>query len=99
MSTVEKVKLWIGKIKNIPTQYGVMQKIYLDSLKATKEDGTPDTYFKGTLIFVLPDGAAFQVKQLGIENPKNGMNPNLAQKGYVSHITLTLGDPYSTEPL
>jgi hypothetical protein len=91
----EKNTKYIGKVRNQQTQYGTMQKIYMDNLSAVNEDGTPNKYFNGALIFVDAEtGQQFQVKQLSISVPKNGMNPNLLEKGYVAQVSIDINDDY-----
>ena len=86
---------YIGKVRNQQTQYGTMQKIYLDNLNPTNADGTPNKYYDCVLILVdTKTGEQFQVQQLSISVPKNGMNPNLAEKGYVAQVSVDLNDSY-----
>lgn len=94
----KKNRKYIGKVRNQDTKYGVQQKVYLDNLNPLKEDGTEDPYYKGALVWVDHEtGQMFQVKQLSISTPKDGMNPKLIEKGYVAQVSLDIEDPYETE--
>lgn len=94
------LKRYIGKIKQYNTQYGVMEKIYLDNLNHENADGTPNKYYNGALIWAdAKTGKNFQVKQMSITVPKNGMDPKLLEKGFTCYITLDLGDDYQVTVL
>lgn len=95
----KKNRKYIGKVRNQETKYGTQQKIYMDNLSATKEDGSPDPYFKGALIWLDAEtGQMYQIKQLSISVPKDGMNANLVAKGYVAQVSVDIEDPYEVEP-
>lgn len=94
----ERNEKYIGKIRNVNTTFGQMQKICLDANPQTNEDGTPNKYYAGTLIFVATDGTMYKVKQMSIKVPKNGMNANLVEKGFVANVTLDLNNTYDVEP-
>lgn len=92
-------KLWIGKQQVVKTQYGDMYKILMDNPKSVKEDGTPDQYYKGSLVFYTPDGQGYLVKQMMMQIPKDGMSQANASKGFTCHITLDLENEYQVEIL
>lgn len=91
---------YVGKVKNTQTQYGVMSKIMMDNLSPTKEDGTPDQYYQGALIWAdAKTGKNYHVKQFQLWIPREGMNPALAAKGFSHFITLDLEDGYQVTVL
>ncbi len=95
-----KKKRYIGKVRSTQTQYGEMQKIYIDNIKPTKADGSADPYYKGALVWIDAEtGKTVQVKQLSISVPRDGMNPSLVQKGYVAQISIDLEDKYEVDPI
>lgn len=96
----DRNRQYIGKIKNQQTQYGIMQKIYLDNQTPVNADGTPNKYFKGVLVFVSATGEQFQVNQMNITIPKDGMSPANIQKGFVAQVSVDIGDEkYSVKKL
>lgn len=91
---------YIGKVKQYDTKYGQAQKIYLDNPNPSNPDGTPNTFYKGTLVWIDAEtGKTFQIKQLGIMVPKDGMKPDLLQKGFTCNITVNIEDEYEVTPL
>lgn len=91
----DAVRRWIGKVKNIVNKYGTSQKIYLDAINSVNQDGTPNKFYKGALIWIdLETGKQYQVKQLSLHVPKDGMKPDQVQKGFVCNVTLNLADDY-----
>lgn len=95
----KKNRKYIGKLRETQTQYGTMQKIYMDNLNPVKEDGTADPYYKGALVWIDAEtGQMYQVKQLSISTPKNGMNPALVQKGFTAQVSVDIEDSYEVEP-
>jgi len=99
MSEKKANRKFIGKVKNIDTKYGVMQKIYMDNLNSVNQDGTPNKYYKGCLVFVTPEGEQYLVKQLSLHVPKDGMKPNEAERGFSCHVTLNLDDDYEVSKI
>ena len=93
------MKRWIGKIKNIATQYGTMQKIYMENTDHLNKDGTPNQYYKGALVWYDANGQAYKVKQMSISVPKNGMPQEQLQKGFSCYVTLKLDDNYEVDPI
>ncbi len=88
---------FIAKIKNIITQTSSFKKIIMDNIRATNPDGTPNPYYKGCLLWLdSTTGKYYQVKQMGISTPKDGMKG--AQFGYESNITIDLNDFEEKEP-
>ncbi len=93
-------KRWVGKVKNISTNNGGFQQIYLDNINTINKDGSPNKYYKGNLIwFDQETGKRFLVKQFGYAIPKDGMKPELVQKGFSTFVTIDLGDMYAVEEL
>ncbi len=91
---------YIGKIKSYNTKNGVAQKIYMDNLNHQNQDGTPNKYYKGALIWAdAVTGQNYQVKQMSIFVPKQGMDPALLEKGFSCFITLKLDDDYEVTVL
>jgi hypothetical protein len=98
MNEPKKSKRYIGKIKNTQSKTGtIFQKILLDNTNALKQDGTEDPYYKGTLLWLDKEtGNTYQVKQLAIHVPQNGMHESAAKNGFIANITLDVEDTYST---
>lgn len=90
---------YVGKVRNQTTQYGNMQKIYMDNLSSQNADGSPNTFFKGALVWHDIDGKQYQVKQLSFWVPREGMKPELTQKGFTCFVTLNLDDKYEVDLL
>jgi hypothetical protein len=96
----KKTKRWIGKVRNLSHSNGPYQKIMMDNVNTTNKDGTPNNYYKGSLIwFDQATGKRFLVKQLGFGLPKDGMKQDQLQKGYVQFVTIDLEDAYEVEEL
>jgi hypothetical protein len=91
---------WLGKLRTSVGQYGQMFNILMDNISPVNEkDGTPNQYFKGMLVWCDASGKQYQVKQLGMSVPKDGMKPADAAKGYTAVITLDLENNYQVIPL
>ena len=91
---------YLGKVKVYDTKYGQAQKIYMDSLNHENADGTPNKYYKGALIWAdAITGKNYQVKQMSIFVPKDGMDPALLAKGFSCFVTLDLNDDYQVTVL
>jgi len=96
----KKKKRWIGKLRNMNHQNGPYQKIYLDNVNTNNKDGSPNNYYKGSLIwFDQETGKRFLVKQLGFTLPKDGMKANFVQQGYILYVTIDLEDKFDSEEL
>lgn len=91
---------YLGKVKNISTKNGTIQKIYMDNLNHQNKDGTPNTYYKGALIWSdAVTGKNYHIKQMSFWVPKDGMDPALLQKGFTCFVTLNLNDDYEVTVL
>ena len=91
---------YIGKVKNIETRNGTIQKVYMDNLEATNKDGSENKYYAGALVWAdAKTGINYQVKQLQVYIPKGGMPADLAQKGFSAFITLNLEDKFEVTAL
>lgn len=98
MNEPKKSKRYIGKVKNIPDKKGgSFQKILLDNPKAEKEDGSQDPFYKGALLWLDKEtGKTYQIKQMAIGVPQNGMSESNQKNGFIANITIDLEDTYST---
>lgn len=90
---------YVGKVKEMESQYGPFQKIYMENNNPVNADGSENKYYAGTLIFVAPDGSNYKIKQLSLSVPKDGMRPDQAQRGFVKTVTINLNDAYMVEKL
>lgn len=91
---------YLGKLRTTNGKYGPIQKIYMDNLNATNQDGSPNKYYKGALIWVDAEtGKQYHVKQMSIFVPKEGMSQDNLQKGFSCFITLNLEDSYEVTVL
>jgi hypothetical protein len=95
-----KNKKYIAKIKTMNGQYGVHQSIESSNVNPENDDGSPNKYHTGVLIFFDAEtGNKYLVKQLKIEIPKDGMHPNLAKNGYTANVVIDLDNEYHVEKL
>lgn len=86
---------YLGKMRGTNGKYGPMYKIYMDNINPQKENGEPNPFCKGMLLWVDSEtGKTYQVKQMSLFIPKDGMDPKLVEKGYSHFITLNLDDDY-----
>lgn len=85
---------YLGKVRTTENTYGTMQKIYMDNLENVNKNGSPNTYYKGALIWADSNGKNYQVKQMSFWVPRDGMKPDHLQKGYTCFITLNLNDNF-----
>ncbi len=93
-------KRYIGKIRNVNGNNGVIQTIYFDNLEPQNADGTPNQFYKGTLLWLDDEtGQKFLVKQLGITVPQKGMDPKLTKNGFSCYITLDVESDYQVKKL
>ncbi len=84
-------KRYIGKIKNIQTQNGLMQRILIDNVNNLNPDGTPNQYYKGSLVWVdAATGQQFVIKGLSIGNASQRDQGN----GFVASISFVLDNDY-----
>lgn len=96
----EANRRYLGKIRNMNGSNGPYQKIYMDNLEPTNKDGTPNTNYKGALIWAdVETGKNYLVKQMSFWIPKDGMHPKAVEKGYSCFITLNLNDDYEVTVL
>lgn len=91
---------FIGRVKSriCNGAQGQFQKfsIWMDNPKAQNADGTPNQYYKGSLIwFDAAQGKHFLVKQVELA----GVSEAQQQKGFVNSLKLNLGDAYHVEQL
>ena len=64
---------YLANVKTFDGQHGKYQKALMNSLSATNEDGSPNTYYTGALVWCdAKTGKNYQVKQMAIRNQKNG---------------------------
>lgn len=93
-------KRYIAKVKTTEGKYGPMQTIYMDSLNFENKDGTPNKYYKGALIWADQEtGKNYQVKQMSISVPKDGMSEENLKRGFSCFITLDIDDDYQVTVL
>lgn len=85
-------KRYIGKFRVQNSQYGDFYKIYMDNISDKNADGTVNEFYKGSLIWSDINGNMYQVKQMSLVIPKNGLNPKLAEKGYTHFVVINLED-------
>lgn len=91
----EKDLRYIGKVRTTNGKYGPMQKIYMDNLEHVNKDGSPNTFYKGALIWADAEtGKNYHVRQISFFVPKDGMKKEHLDKGYTCFITLNLNDEY-----
>lgn len=88
-------RVTVAKIKNLQSKSGeTFQKIYIDNLNPNNDDGTPNKYYRGALVWYDINGNAYQIKQMSISVPKNGMPQGLAKNGFVCYVNIDLEDQY-----
>lgn len=98
--TKKGTRRYIGKVRNMNGNNGPYQKIYLDNLNELNPDGTPNTYYKGNLVwFDQATGERFLVKQISFTVPREGMKADQLQKGFVSFITINVEDEFDVDKL
>lgn len=86
---------YLGKFQAKQTQYGAMYSILMDNYNHQNKDGTPNQYFAGALVWMdVKTNKQYQVKQMSLWVPKEGMKPELLQKGFTHFVTLNLEDDY-----
>lgn len=85
----------VGKLRQINTKNGPMFKIFMDNLNPVNPNGTPNEYYKGTLLWIDSiTGKQYQVKQLGLWIPQEGLSQKNVEQGYSHLITLNLDNEY-----
>lgn len=81
---------YLANVKQYSGQHGPYEKALVNNTKAQKDDGTPDPYYAGALIWCdVKTGRNYQVKQMAIRKNKNGGES----------ITIDLGSEYEVTPL
>lgn len=89
-------KRYVGKVQNIQGQYGVFKKILVNNPHQLQKDGTPNTYYKGSLLwFDTETNQYYQVKQLSL----GGVGQHDLAKGFSESVSIDLGDQYQVVPL
>jgi hypothetical protein len=64
---------YLANIKSYKGQHGDYQKALMNSINATNEDGSPNQYYNGALIWCdAKTGKNYQVKQLSVRANKKG---------------------------
>lgn len=87
---------YLGKVKGQKGQYGDFFKILVDNPMPNNEDGTPNTYNKGCLIWLdAATGKKYLVKQLSVR----GVSDQARDKGFVQSITIDLDSTYEVQEL
>lgn len=88
---------YIGKVQQKVFQKkdgsGSFEKynILLDNPQPTKEDGSPNTYHKGVLLWCDAEtGATYQVKQIELA----GVSENDRGRGFINSLKLVLSNTY-----
>lgn len=101
MSTEQnkKNRRYIGKFRATNSQYGTLYKIYADNTNHLNQDGSPNPYYNGALIWADKNGNNYHVKQMSLWVPKEGMPQSAQEKGYTHYVTLNLDDKYEVTVL
>lgn len=88
----------VGKLKMKQGQYGSFYEIWCDA--TTNKDGTPNTHATGMLTWIdIKTGTQYQIKQMKLFTPKNGMPDALAKQGFTAFVNIDLGDGYQVVPV
>ncbi len=89
-------KTFIGKVKEMTGAYGAFFKAMIDNPKPNKADGTPDPYYKGSLIWIDgKTGKKYLVKGIAF----GGVNDQSRQNGFVYSLSIDYDDKYLVEEL
>jgi hypothetical protein len=87
---------FVGKKKTQNGQYGAFEKIYLDNPYPTNQDGTPNQFHKGMLLWCdAATGKKYLVKQLSLR----GVSQDALNKGFTNSISIDLDNAYEVRPL
>lgn len=87
---------YIGKVRVYNGQHGQYEKILVDNPNPTKEDGTPNTYNKGVLLWLDNETQTYyQVKQLSLR----GVPQDARQNGFKNSIAIDLDNAYEVTPM
>lgn len=95
----EPVYRTVGKVRTTTTQSGYTnQNILVENPNHVNKDGSENQYYKGSLVWYDKEtGKAFKIKQLNLSVPKNGMPPNMLEKGFSCFVSLNLEDTFHVE--
>lgn len=92
---ISSAKRFIGSVQSVDSKNGKFQKIVMSNLSPENQDGTANKYYKGALVWIDAEtGKTYQVKQLAISVPKDGMSDGQAKHGFESNISINLNDEY-----
>jgi hypothetical protein len=81
---------FLANIKNFTGQFGGYQKALMNSISQTNDDGTPNQYYTGTLVWCdAKTGKNYQVKQLAVRVTKAGK----------TQLTIDLENEFEVTPL
>ena len=73
MSNEKPNRRYLANIVTTQTQYGPFQKALMNNLQPTNQDGSPNNYFRGNLIWVdAITGKQYLVKQMQFQQHQNG---------------------------
>lgn len=93
---------YLGKVKSSTLQNGQTgeqfqkESIMIDNPYPAKQDGTPNEYYKGALMwFDAATGQYYQVKQIDIA----GVSQNDAQRGFTKSLRIDLGNVYHVQKM
>lgn len=96
MSGKNENRRYIGKVQQVNGANGLFQKILIDNPNPAKEDGTPNQYYKGSLLWCdAKTGKKFAVKQMSLK----GVSQDMLQKDFVSSIAIDLDNEYHVKNL
>jgi hypothetical protein len=81
---------WLANVKSFKGQHGSYQKALMNSISPTNDDGTPNQYFSGILIWCdAKTGKNYQIRQIAVRNQKNGKTT----------LTIDLENEYEVTPV
>lgn len=93
---------YIGKVKSSQHQNSTTgeqfskKSIYIDNPSPVNADGTPNQYYKGSLMwFDAQTGVYYQVKQIDLA----GVGPNDQQRGFENSLRVDLGNAYHVQKM
>ncbi len=82
---------WVAKILEKDGEYGRYQKVIVDNPLPTLEDGTPNKYYRGSLLWIDDaTGKKYLVKQLSIRP----VHENSLKHGFINSVTIDLDSKY-----
>ncbi len=87
---------FLGKVKTQTGKYGDFQKILIDNPTPANADGSENTYYKGSLIWLDSEtGKKYLVKQISVR----GAPEAARQKGFHNSISIDLDSEYEVTEL